>query len=63
MENQNFSDAFNDTDRLINIAREAVLKEQAKMMIAEMYSNGITSKEVRILAKELLILSKDKWGS
>ena len=47
-------------DRLQQIAKEAVLKEQAKMMASEMYMNEWTTRDIMILGKELVkIASKD----
>lgn len=50
-------DALN---RLQQIAKEAVIKEQAKMMASEMYMNEWTSRDIIVLGKELVkIASKD----
>lgn len=49
-----------DLDRLQQIAKEAVIKEQAKMMASEMYMNEWTTRDIMILGKELVkIASKD----
>lgn len=46
--------------RLQQIAKEAVIKEQAKMMVSEMYMNEWTSRDIMFLGKELVkIASKD----
>ena len=46
--------------RLQQIAKEAVIKEQAKMMVSEMYKNEWTSRDIMFLGKELVkIASKD----
>ncbi|MDQ7160070.1 hypothetical protein RCG63_08840 [Lactococcus lactis] len=50
-------DALN---RLQQIAKEAVIKEQAKIMASEMYKNEWTTRDIMILGKELVkIASKD----
>lgn len=50
----------NDIDRLQQIAKEAVIKEQAKMMASEMYMNEWTTRDIMILGKELVkIASRD----
>ncbi|GEM_PF-5951243 len=47
-------------NRLQQIAKEAVIKEQAKMMASEMYMNEWTSRDIMFLGKELVkIASKD----
>lgn len=47
-------------NRLQQIAKEAVIKEQAKMMVSEMYMNEWTSRDIMFLGKELVkIASKD----
>lgn len=46
--------------RLQQIAKEAVLKEQAKMIASEFYSNELLPRDLMILGKELVkIASKD----
>ena len=46
--------------RLQQIAIEAVLKEQAKMIASELYSNELLPRDLMILGKELVkIASKD----
>ena len=46
--------------RLQQIAKEAVIKEQAKMVVSEMYMNERTSRDIMFLGKELVkIASKD----
>ena len=46
--------------RLQQIAKEAVLKEQAKMIASELYSNELLPRDLMILGKELVkIASKD----
>lgn len=46
--------------RLQQIAKEAVLKEQAKMIASELYSNELLPRDLMILRKELVkIASKD----
>ncbi|KST93638.1 hypothetical protein [Lactococcus lactis] len=46
--------------RLQQIAKEAVLKEQAKMIASELYSNELFPRDLMILGKELVkIASKD----
>ncbi|KSU02524.1 hypothetical protein [Lactococcus lactis] len=46
--------------RLQQIAKEAVLKEQAKMIASELYSNEFLPRDLMILGKELVkIASKD----
>lgn len=50
-------DALN---RLQQIGKEAVIKEQAKIMASEMYKNEWTTRDIMILGKELVkIASKD----
>ena len=47
-------------DRLQQIAKEAVIKEQAKMMVSEMYMNEWTSRDIMFLGNQLVkIASKD----
>lgn len=47
-------------NRLQQIAKEAVIKEQAKMMVSEMYMNEWTSRDIMFLGKELVkIASKN----
>ena len=49
-----------DIDRLQQIAKEAVIKEQAKMIASELYSNELLPRDLMILGKELVkIASKD----
>ncbi|WP_161935019.1 hypothetical protein [Lactococcus lactis] len=49
-----------DLSRLQQIAKEAVLKEQAKMIASELYSNELLPRDLMILGKELVkIASKD----
>ncbi|UCS89680.1 hypothetical protein H0A38_08315 [Lactococcus lactis] len=46
--------------RLQQVAKEAVLKEQAKMIASELYSNELLPRDLMILGKELVkIASKD----
>ncbi|MCO0816911.1 hypothetical protein V6S65_09755 [Lactococcus lactis] len=46
--------------RLQQIGKEAVLKEQAKMIASEFYSNELLPRDLMILGKELVkIASKD----
>ncbi|WP_270331516.1 hypothetical protein [Lactococcus lactis] len=46
--------------RLQQIAKEAALKEQAKMIASELYSNELLPRDLMILGKELVkIASKD----
>ncbi|MGY4757298.1 hypothetical protein LB438_11455 [Lactococcus lactis subsp. lactis] len=46
--------------RLQQIGKEAVLKEQAKMIASELYSNELLPRDLMILGKELVkIASKD----
>ena len=46
--------------RLQQIAKEAMLKEQAKMIASELYSNELLPRDLMILGKELVkIASKD----
>lgn len=46
--------------RLQQIAKEAVLKEQAKMIASELYSNELLPRDLMILGKELVkIACKD----
>ncbi len=46
--------------RLQQIAKEAVLKEQAKMIASELYSNELLPRDLMILGNELVkIASKD----
>ena len=46
--------------RLQQIGKEAVLKEQAKMIASEFYSNELLLRDLMILGKELVkIASKD----
>ncbi|MGL5895745.1 MAG: hypothetical protein ACRCZN_02010 [Lactococcus lactis] len=46
--------------RLQQIAKEAVVKEQAKMIASEFYSNELLPRDLMILGKELIkIASKD----
>lgn len=46
--------------RLQQIAKEAVLKEQAKMIASELYSNELLPRDLIILGKELVkIAHKD----
>ncbi|XOW21620.1 hypothetical protein QK908_03940 [Lactococcus cremoris] len=47
-------------NRLQQIAKEAVIKEQVKMMASELYMNEWTSRDIIVLGKELVkIASKD----
>ena len=47
-------------DRLQQIAKEAVIKEQAKMIALELYSNELLPRDLMILGNELVkIASKD----
>ena len=41
-------------DRLQQIAKEAVIKEYAKMIVSEMYMNEWTSRDIMFLGKELV---------
>ena len=46
--------------RLQQVAKEAVIKEQAKMIASELYSNELLPRDLMILGKELVkIASKD----
>ncbi|USI47463.1 hypothetical protein M5C73_08795 [Lactococcus lactis] len=46
--------------RLQQVAKEAVLKEQAKMIASELYNNELLPRDLMILGKELVkIASKD----
>lgn len=46
--------------RLQQIGKEAVLKEQAKMIASEFYSNELLPRDLMMLGKELVkIASKD----
>ena len=41
-------------DRLQQVAKEAVIKEQAKMMVSEMYMNEWTSRDIMFLGNQLV---------
>lgn len=46
--------------RLQQVAKEAMLKEQAKMIASELYSNELLPRDLMILGKELVkIACKD----
>ncbi|WP_259761168.1 hypothetical protein [Lactococcus lactis] len=46
--------------RLQQVAKEAVIKEQAKMIASELYSNELLPRDLMILGKELVkIACKD----
>lgn len=47
-------------NRLQQLAKEAILKEQAKMIASELYSNELLPRDLMILGKELVkIASRD----